>query len=55
MGEANNNVTQQELVDYMNANNVYEDDMMKYWKAYGQDAWKKVPYLQCNTWVLPKK
>lgn len=41
-------ITQKEMLSYANDKGLSEDDMSKYWNAYGQ--WKRIPYLSGGTW-----
>jgi hypothetical protein len=41
-------ITQKEMLSYANDKGLSEDDMSKYWNAYGQ--WKRIPYLSGETW-----
>lgn len=41
-------ITQKEMLSYANNKGLSEDDMSKYWNAYGQ--WKRIPYLSNGRW-----
>ncbi|MCR5675400.1 MAG: hypothetical protein K6G16_06815, partial [Lachnospiraceae bacterium] len=46
----NQGITQDELIGYLNKNNMSESEGKKYWNAYGNASWKKVPVLANGTW-----
>lgn len=48
-----NAVSQQDMIDYFNANNLNEQQGMYYWTTYGEKGgqpWKKLPRLTNGTW-----
>ena len=48
----NDNIKQDEVVDYANRMHLSESEMMTYWKAYGpKKAWKSIPKLKNGKWV----
>ena len=56
-----NNITQQEIIDYLNRNpGAYDSETaMQYWNAFDQNAgtdkqWKKIPVLVNGVWTLKK-
>ena len=51
---SNQGITQDELITYLNRNNISESEGKKLWKAYGSSKWKKIPTLKDGTWKKSK-
>ena len=48
--DGNQGIKQDEIINYLNKNNISEAEGKKIWKAYGNSTWKKIPKLENGTW-----
>lgn len=51
----NEGIKQDEIIDYLNSNNVSEADAQKIWSAYGNKTWKAIPVLKNGKWSKGKR
>jgi hypothetical protein len=49
IGGEDKKISQKEMLNYFNTNNLDADTVNKYWNAYGE--WKRVPKLKNGKWV----
>ena len=48
--DGNQSIKQDEIIDYLNSNNISESEGKKIWEAYGSKSWKKIPKLENGKW-----
>ena len=48
--DGNNSVKQDEIIEYLNKNNISEERGKKIWAAYGDKNWKTIPSLKNGQW-----
>jgi hypothetical protein len=53
--DGNQGIKQDEIIDYLNNNNVTEAEAQKIWSAYGNSSWKKIPVLKNGKWTKGNK
>ena len=53
--DGNQGIKQDEIIDYLNNNNVSEAEAQKIWSAYGNSSWKKIPVLKNGKWTKGNK
>lgn len=53
--EQNGGIKQDEVIAFLNNNNVSEEEAMLIWQAYGDPTWKKIPYLKDGVWSKKSK
>ena len=58
-GNVNGNISQDELIAYLNEINATQDEANKLWNTYGQyyseKPWAKIPKLEGGVWKAKKK
>ena len=48
--DGNQSIKQDEIISYLNNNNISESEGKKIWEAYGNKTWKKIPVLENGKW-----
>lgn len=48
--DGNQSIKQDEIINYLNSNNISESEGKKIWEAYGNKSWKKIPTLENGKW-----
>lgn len=53
--DGNQGIKQDEIINYLNNNNLSESEGKKIWNAYGNSTWKSIPSLKDGKWSKVKK
>lgn len=53
--DGNQGIKQDEIINYLNNNNLSESEGKKIWNAYGNSTWKSIPSLKDGKWSKSKK
>lgn len=53
--DGNQGIKQDEIINYLNNNNISESEGKKIWSAYGNSSWKSIPSLKDGKWSKSRK